>query len=74
MNKVVNFNFFPYHWTQTDEPDEKGILTSMIRAYGWNENNDSVYCCINDFNPFFWIELPEEIEWTETKISLLCTF
>ena len=72
MNKVVNFNFFPYHWTQTDEPDEKGILTSMIRAYGWNENNDSVYCCINDFNPFFWIELPEEIEWTETKISLLC--
>ena len=72
MNKVTNFNFFPYHWTHADEPDEKGTLTTLIRVYGWNENNESVYCCINDFNPFFWIELPENIEWTESKVYLLC--
>ena len=72
MNKLINFNFFPYHWTHADEPDEKGTLTTLIRVYGWNEKNESVYCCINDFNPFFWIELPENIEWTESKVYLLC--
>ena len=72
MSRLFDFNFFPYQWSSSDESDENGVLTSLIRVYGWNEKNESVYCCINNFNIFFWVELPENIEWTESKLNLLC--
>ena len=65
------FNFFPFQWSFEDETNDEGIMVNIIRAYGWNEKNESVYCCINNFHPFIWIELPTEIEWTESKINIL---
>ena len=51
--------------TDADEPDEKGTLTTLIRVYGWNEKNESVYCNIYDYNIPIWVELPSDIDWTE---------
>ena len=74
MSKAKIFNLFPYYWSHEDETDDDGILTNIIRVYGWNEKNESIYCCINDFKPFFWLELPTEIEWHESKLKILCEY
>ena len=75
MSKYSLFNFFPYQWTYEDEPDNNGIQTSIIRAYGWNEKNESVYLSIPDFHIPIWLELPEDdIEWTENRVRNLCNF
>ena len=67
--KSTEFKFMPFHWTFEDEIDRSNeIAQNIIRAYGWNELNESVYVYIDDFDIPIWIELPEEIEWTEQQI------
>jgi len=71
-SKMQLFNFLPFHWTWEDEVDRGSeIPQTVIRTYGWNELNESVYCFITDFDIPIWIELPEHIEWTETQIMKL---
>ena len=68
-NKASKFNFMPFHWTYEDEIDRSNeIAQTVIRAYGWNELNESVYVYIDNFDIPIWIELPDEIEWTEQQI------
>jgi DNA polymerase elongation subunit (family B) len=69
--KTQFFNFMPFHWTYEDEKDDDGTYQTVIRAYGWNENNESVYCFIPDFDIPVWLELPDNIEWTESQINKL---
>lgn len=71
-SKMQSFNFLPFHWTWEDEVDRGSeIAQTVIRTYGWNELNESVYCFITDFDIPIWIELPEHIDWTETQIMKL---
>lgn len=74
MSKYTFFNFFPYQWTFEDELNDNNVLTSVIRAYGWNEKNESIYLSIADFSIPMWIELPEHIEWTDSRLTRLCDF
>lgn len=67
-NKVDKFSFFPFHWSFNQDKTEDNIT---IRAYGWNKKNESVCCIINDFTIPVWIELSDEIEWTDGKVNLL---
>lgn len=67
-NKIDKFSFFPFHWSFDQDKSEDNIT---IRAYGWNKKNESVCCIINDFTIPVWIELSDEIEWTDGKVNLL---
>ena len=67
------FNFFPFHWTTEDEDTGLGHKQCTIRSYGWNEKNESVYIKICDFLIPLWIELPENIEWTEDRLKKVCS-
>ena len=66
--KTEFFNFMPFHWTYEDEKDGD-IKQNVIRTYGWNEKNESVYCFITDFDIPIWFELPDDKEWTESLIQ-----
>ncbi len=66
--KTDFFNFMPFHWTYEDEKDGD-IKQNVIRTYGWNEKNESVYCFITDFDIPIWFELPDDKEWTESLIQ-----
>ena len=70
MSKTEDFFIFPFQWSHDDEHNDDGQLQSIIRCYGWNEKNESVYVSIHDFEIPMWIELPENIEWTETKVKM----
>ena len=59
--------FFPYHWYIDDT--EK--LVTCIRVYGLDSNNKNVCLRIDDFNPFAYLELPCDIDWTGGKEQLL---
>ena len=68
-SKTSQFKFMPFHWTFEDEIDRSNeIAQNIIRAYGWNELNESVYIYVDDFDIPIWLELPDEIEWTEQQI------
>ena len=74
MNKKIKtstFNFFPFQWSHCSETTDTGNLITVIRSFGWNEKNESVYIRIDDFQLPMTIELPTNILWTEGKLKML---
>jgi len=59
--------FFPYSWHLDDTEDER----TVFRIYGLTETNKSCCCIINDFTPYVYLELPDNIEWNETRAMIL---
>lgn len=57
---------FSYQW-HIDEIEDK----SVIRIFGLNERNESVHVVIQDFTPYCYIELPDDVEWTDYLVSCL---
>jgi DNA polymerase elongation subunit (family B) len=60
-------SFFVYSWNINEE--EKNITS--IRAYGLDKNNENVCVRIDDFTPYVYVELPERIEWNDTRAQLV---
>lgn len=44
---------------------------TIIRIFGLNEKNNTVSLIINDFYPYFYLELPNHTEWTNENIKFL---
>lgn len=61
MNHVFIYNFSAF-----EENRCQGI-----HIFGLNEANESVYILVSDFRPYVYLELPNEIEWTSGRISIL---
>lgn len=59
--------FFAYSWNI----DELQKEVTVIRIYGLNENNENTCLIINDFTPYVYLELPQNISWDITKAQLL---
>lgn len=60
-------NFFAYQWSVKEEED-----FTTIRVYGFTKDNKNVYVKIDNFTPYCYIELPTNIEWTQSKLELVC--
>jgi DNA polymerase elongation subunit (family B) len=60
-------NFYSYSW-YCDEKEEE--ITS-IRIYGLNEKNENVCLRVDDFTPYVYIELPDNIPWTSARAQLV---
>ena len=56
---------FIYSW-KVDKSIEE---TTVIRAYGLNEDNQTVCLRIQDFTPYLYIELDNRIEWTPKRFA-----
>ena len=69
-------NFFPFQWQYEDVhiDDEGKCLQTMIHIYGWNEKNESVHLRIEDFPIPIWVELPDNIEWTDNRFEIIQRF
>ncbi len=65
----TTYNFFPYYWTI----DPKETEITAIRVYGIDEINQNICIRINNFTPFIYLELPENIQWTESKAQIFVT-
>ena len=59
--------FFPYSWHLDKTEDER----TVFRIYGLDQNSDSVCVRINDFTPYVYLELPNHIDWNETRAMIL---
>ena len=57
---------FSYSWTI----DPKETEITAIRVYGINENNENICLRINNFTPFIYLELPENIQWNTKNAQL----
>jgi len=64
---MIKTIFFPYAW-HIDEEEED---VTAIRIYGLNKRNENVCVRVDDFTPFVYIELPEDIPWTMSKAQLV---
>lgn len=57
---IVNVNLYVYHWNIDDE-------NGIIFIYCMNEQNETAVIQVDDFTPYLYIELPDTIDWTESK-------
>ncbi len=69
------FNLFPIQWTYNDEFEGPNEF-SIIRIFGLNEKNESVYVKIKDFHIPIWVELPthiggRQIIWNDRNVQSL---
>ena len=65
---MEKYTFFPYSW-HIDE-DEEDI--TAIRVYGLDNNNKNVCVRIDNFTPFVYLELPENVPWTASSAQQVC--
>jgi len=63
----MTHKIFPYSWHIDDQQQER----TVIRIYGLNEKNQSICVTINDFTPYIYLELPENIEWNNIRANML---
>jgi DNA polymerase elongation subunit (family B) len=59
--------FFTYSWHIDEDETERTI----IRIYGLNSDNESVCIIVNDFLPYVYLELPENVEWDDSRAGLV---
>ena len=59
--------FFSYSWNIEDKETNR----TVIRIYGLNEKNENVCVIVNNFTPYIYLELPENIVWDTTKAQLV---
>lgn len=57
---------FVYDWSCSVSEGE-----SIIRLFGLTEQNETVILNVNDFEPYFYLQLPMTMEWTKDTIRLL---
>lgn len=60
---------FSYSW----HLDDSEINRTIIRIYGLNEKNESCCLIVNNFLPYVYLQLPDNIEWTDSKASLVAS-
>ena len=65
--KMEQHNFFIYQW----HIDEKEEEVTAIRIYGIDEENNNVCLRVNNFTPFVYLELPDNIKWNESKAQIV---
>ena len=69
-SKYTSFNIFPYQFSWADE-NFSGDIQCIIRIYGLNEKNESVYIRIEDFTIPLIVELPDNVVWSEERIRIV---
>ena len=57
--------FFPYDW----KVDTVQTNVTSIRVYGLDENDKTTCVRTDNFTPFVYIELPDEIDWDENSAT-----
>jgi len=47
-------------WNNYHEEDDDGISQFKIRLYGRTKDNRTVFVCIDDYKPFFYVQIPRK--------------
>jgi DNA polymerase elongation subunit (family B) len=63
---LITRKFFVYDW-HTDTEEE----ITIIRLFGIDMDNKNICVIVEDFTPWVYLELPENITWTDTSLQLL---
>lgn len=67
MNSSIQ-KCFIYDWFI----DEKEVNVTSIRIYGINQEGKNICLRVNNFTPYVYIELPDNIRWNNGKAQLVC--
>ena len=67
MSKQINGKIFVYQWNELEEGF--GDKTEFyIECYGLSTKGENIYLKISGFKPYFYIELPSDLENSDSKI------
>ena len=70
--KMEKHEIFAYSWFTNDPCNDKTNKdNTIIKIYGLTRDNENICVVIENFTPYVYIELPDNISWDETKASLL---
>jgi DNA polymerase elongation subunit (family B) len=75
MNDVMKRKtFFSYSWNceiLNEVEEEDFTKQTIITIYGLDVNNKNVCVRVTDFDPYVYIELPQELKWDTSMVRLL---
>lgn len=57
-------SLFAYYWGYEEDNNQ-----SLIRIFGLDKDNKSVLVTIPDFTPYVYLQLPDDIKWTEYLVQ-----
>ena len=60
-------DLYVYKWSTSETPEK-----TFIKLFGVTQENKSVYVKVEDYSPYCYVELPTEIEWTDSRIRITC--
>lgn len=64
--------FFAYQWSDAEEKlDDDQSERTIIRIYGVSKTGKNVYVKVTNFTPYCYVELPQTIEWNESRIGMV---
>lgn len=65
-SKTGDLEFYAYQWAIEEDP-----LYTIVRCFGFTQDNKNVHLIIKDLTPWCYVELPTNIEWTDSKKRLV---
>jgi DNA polymerase elongation subunit (family B) len=71
-SRYINGKIFVYQWNELEEKNGNNS-EFFIECYGITQKLEGVYLKISGFKPYFYVELPEEIEKNDILINTLKT-
>lgn len=60
---------FTYSW----HVDKQDPSTTTIRIYGLDQKNRNTVLIVEDFKPYVYLQLPDDIEWSYSRMNKLTT-
>jgi DNA polymerase delta subunit 1 len=67
---TMRISFKPMEWKKWEDDPEEPEQKFHIEAYGHNKESESVLVRIEDYNPYFYAELPDK-QWSQGDIILI---
>lgn len=71
MSKQINSKIFVYQWNELEEGygEQREFF---IECYGLSKKRENIYLKISGFNPYFYVEVPSEIENDQGILNSIC--
>jgi DNA polymerase elongation subunit (family B) len=69
MNNDIIFQILDWSWYHEEDSSEESLKKYVIRLFGRTQENQTIYVKVNNYTPFFYIEVPNS--WRDYMTPIL---
>ena len=69
MDNDIIFQILDWSWYHEEDTSDDSMQKYVIRLFGRTPKNETIYVKVNNYTPFFYIEVPNS--WRDYMTSIL---